>query len=123
MNVIEEFKKGRKFQTKDGRSARILCTDFQCETHPIIAAVKWGAKSESCELYTKEGRRYLEKETDYDLVIVPEKKIVWINFYRIKGKDDQLLSQTKFSEDSAWLEKICDDRYEYICTKSVEIEL
>ena len=79
----------RKVITRDGRKARIICTDAKDDDHPIIALVEYPQDNDSEEIlsYTKDGLYYsnnrLPKEND--LVFVPEKHEGWVNVY----KDDK----------------------------------
>ena len=59
---------------------RILATDLKSK-YPIVIAVTdcWG--DESIQQREADGRVTANKETPYDLVNVPKKHEVWINFY------------------------------------------
>lgn len=68
---IEEWKSGAKVETRDGRSVRILCTDFK-NSNPIFAAVAKEDGGERTYLYHADGLYYKNSECDCDLVIVEE---------------------------------------------------
>lgn len=79
---LEEYLKNpdRKVVTRDGKSVRIVCTDFNNESFPIIGEVQ-GVKEP--ETFTKEGLFYLCKYKDsHDLFFAPEKHEGWINIYK-----------------------------------------
>lgn len=70
---IEAWKNGAKVETKDGRSARILCTDI-LGSFPIAAAIMYGDSEEDVLLFSADGRYCSEFEVGCDLVIVQEVK-------------------------------------------------
>ena len=78
---IQKAKAGKPVCTRDGRKARIICFDAEGE-HPIIALVTNGVQ-ESPYNYTKEGYYHTDGvETMVDLMMLPEKKEMWINIYK-----------------------------------------
>ena len=68
---LEEYLKdpSRKVVTREGRDARIICTDKKDFYFPIVALIKNEyAESESCMCYTKEGKFYTDSDlSDADL--------------------------------------------------------
>ena len=72
----------RKVVTRDGRSARIICTNRLDESFPVIALVN-NEDSELCFSYTTFGKSYIDQDRDYklDLFFAPEKREGWINVY------------------------------------------
>ena len=70
----------KKVVTKDGRPARIICTD-SLGAFPVIALVK-SEKVETVLFYTNTGRIYPEVPSEYDLLFAPEKKEGWVNLYK-----------------------------------------
>ena len=73
----------RKVVTRDGRKARILCTDRKGD-YPIIALVEnCDSIDESVCSYDKNGIFYTSGISDNnDLFFAPEKHEGWINVYR-----------------------------------------
>ena len=74
----------RKVVTREGRSARIICTDAK-EGYPVVALIALEGKHggyEKPETYTKDGRCYSLVQTDLDLFFTPEKHEGWTNVYR-----------------------------------------
>ena len=61
--------------TKDGKPARIICTDANCN-QPIVTLVKNDDGTEFLSTYTKEGHFYTHKESDYDLINVTRKSLI-----------------------------------------------
>ena len=77
---LEEYLKNlnRKVVTRDGRAAKILCTNY-IGTQPIIAAVE---DSEYSTAFCKDGRFIIGEESPRDLFFAPEKKVGWVNVYK-----------------------------------------
>ena len=84
---LDEFKKNpsRKIVTRDWRTVRIICTDFQSDK-PIIGLVK--DKEENKERaynFSEDGKQYPTEdvvESNLDLFFVPIKKEGWVNIYQ-----------------------------------------
>ena len=78
------FDPSKPVQTRDGRKARIICTDRKGapDYQPIIAlTLREDGKSEYIISVDYNGQ-YSESPGNNDLVNVPEKVGRWINFYR-----------------------------------------
>lgn len=69
----------KKVVTRDGRSVRIVCTDFDNPNFPVIGEVK-GSKL-PCS-FTKEGMFNRFEEDDSDIFFAPQKYEGWLNVYR-----------------------------------------
>ena len=82
---LEEYLKNpsRKVVTRDGRKARILCTDRKGD-YPIIALVEnCDSIDESVCSYDKNGIFYTSGISDNnDLFFAPEKHEGWVNLYK-----------------------------------------
>ena len=78
---LEEYlaNPNRKVVTRDGREARIVCTDRLCE-FPIIGLVRTD-KEETVLFYTNTGCIYPGLPSGYDLFFAPEIHEGWINVY------------------------------------------
>ena len=72
----------RKVVTRDGRRARIVCTDKRELNYPIIALIETrpGGEEVTCS-YTKDGRYCTACSDIFDLFFVPEKHEGWVNVY------------------------------------------
>jgi hypothetical protein len=70
------------FRTRNGRPARIICTDRRGEDDPILALVDNGNGGEELNSYKSNGRYLFGRETEHDLVNVPQKRKRWLNIYR-----------------------------------------
>ena len=77
----------RNLVTRDGRSARIICTNRLDETYPVIALVK-NEYTEKCYSYSVFGKVYQDTNIDseLDLFFAPEKKSGWIKVYYGKSR-------------------------------------
>ena len=73
----------QKVMTRDGRKARILCTDMKNE-QPILALITEGNR-EDIRFYSQNGV-WCNDFPNYklDLVFAPIKKEGWINIFRCK---------------------------------------
>ena len=79
---LEEYLKNpsKKVVTRDGRSARIRCTDRIDPYFPIVALISTESGEDIVE-YTSNGLHWLGAKTDYDLFFAPEKHEGWVNIY------------------------------------------
>ena len=82
---LEEYLKNpsRKLVTRDGREARIICTDRRDLNFPIIALIEnISGGGEKAYSYTKDGRHYTDCPDIFDLFFAPEKHEGWVNVYK-----------------------------------------
>ena len=70
----------RKVVTREGKPARIICTDVKGASYSVLALVDKG-DYEGPTLYTKKGEYNLGTECSYDLFFAPEKHEGWTNVY------------------------------------------
>ena len=77
----------RKVVTRDGRSARIICTNRLDENYPVIALVN-NEYTEKCYSYSKFGKvyQYVNIDSELDLFFAPKKKEGWIKVYYGKSR-------------------------------------
>ena len=82
---LEEYLKNpnKKVVTRDGRDARIICTDRRGGDHPILALCTMSNESEDCYFYFPNGRIYLSADSCLDLFFAPEKHEGWVNLYNL----------------------------------------
>lgn len=76
---MKAFDPTKPVQTKDGRPARIICTDMKRSAYPIVALVNEG-KEERISSFRVDGGSGIFR--DSDLVNIPEEKTGWINIYK-----------------------------------------
>lgn len=110
----------RKVVTRDGRSARIICTNRLGENYPVIALINNG-DSEKCYSYTTFGKfdGYQNHDCELDLFFAPVKKSGWINLYKMNSiiSPGPRAYDTKEEAESA-----AGDKSYYISTIKVEWE-
>ena len=82
----EEYLKNpnRKVVTRDGKNARVICTDRVCSTHPVLALLFEDEDRDREEVYqyTSKGEYYPNASSPHDLFFAPEKHEGWINLYK-----------------------------------------
>ena len=119
---LDELKKNpsRKIVTRDWRTVRIICTDFQSDK-PIIGLVK--DKEENKERaynFSEDGRQYPTEdvvESNLDLFFVPIKKEGWVNIYQ-----DNKLKWNSIFDTKEKAEEIGKSSDNYITTIKIEWE-
>ena len=96
---LEEYLKNpkRKVVTRNGRSARIICTDAK-GNYPIVVLIEEGGYDNALS-YTKDGKLYVGETNDYDLFFAPEKHEGWVNVYRCL--DDMMCGSVFATEEDA----------------------
>lgn len=95
---LEEYIKNpsRKIVTRNGRKARIICTDRKDADYPIVALVLNELETgEGTLYYTVEGKFYPDSTSSFDLLFAPEKHEGWINIFY--GKDGPLTGNVIFA--------------------------
>ena len=96
---LEEYLKNpnRKVVTRNGRSARIICTDAK-GNYPIVVLIEEGGYDNALS-YTKDGKLYVGETNDYDLFFATEKHEGWVNVYR--DFDDMMCGSVFATEEDA----------------------
>lgn len=91
---LQEYLKNptRPIVTRDGRAARVLCTDRISDIYPVVALVR-NEEGEAVRTFHENGECFLMDESPdpCDLFFAPEpktKKEGWVNLYRA---DEELL--------------------------------
>lgn len=120
---LEEYLKNpsRKVVTRDGRNARIICTDRRDLNFPIIALIEniSGGGEKACS-YTKDGRHYTDCPDIFDLFFAPEKHEGWINVYRNSDSGHVYTGAAYDSKEDA--EKRKESGENYVTTIKIEWE-
>ena len=118
---LEEYLKdpNKKVVTRDGRNARIICTDRKGTEYSVVALCTMSSGSEDCYFYFPSGRMYLSADSCLDLFFAPEKHEGWINLYKINSSisPGPLTYNTKKEAESA-----TGNRPDYISTTKIEWE-
>ncbi len=120
---LQEYLKNptRPIVTRDGRAARVICTDRKDEQYPIMALIEIrGGLKEFGYFYTANGVFLEGTKNARDLFFAPEKKIGWINLY--KDKDDVVTDKFIIhSEEDARIQRDIH-KDSYIATIKIEWE-
>ena len=106
---LEAAKSGKPVCTRDGRKAKIICFSIR-NTRPIVAVIS-NPDGDDIRLYYSNGALSRCEDTDFDLMMLPEKKEGWINIYK---------EQCYKTKEEAMQNKRND--YAYIDTIKVEWE-
>ena len=117
---LEEYLKNptKKVITRDGRNARIICTDAK-GNFPIIALVETYHGNENVIRLNENGHFYNDTENSSDLFFVPVKKEGWINLYKINSTISPGPRAYDTKEDA---ESVVGDKSYYISTIKIEWE-
>lgn len=119
----EEYLKNpnRKVVTRDGKNARVICTDRVCSTHPVLALLFEDEDRDREEVYqyTSKGEYYPNASSPHDLFFVPVKKSGWINLYKMNSiiSPGPRAYNTKKEAESA-----AGNRSDYISTIKIKWE-
>ena len=119
---LDEYLKNptKKIVTRNGRSARIICTNRLDENYPVLALVK-NEDYETCHSYTTFGKLYTDQTTvcELDLFFAPEKKSGWINLYKMNSTISPGPRAYDTEEEA---ESAAGDKSYYITTIKIEWE-
>ena len=74
---LQKAREGKSVCTRDGRKVRIICFDKKCLDEQILIALVNCGKEESMYFYTT-GGKCIDDFSNYDLMMLPEKKEGWI---------------------------------------------
>ena len=80
---LKKAQMGHPICTRDGRNARIICTDC-AGTLPIIALVEIGSVEVAC-YYLTDGKNASPSESNYNLFLAPIKNIGYVNIYQLRA--------------------------------------
>ena len=117
---LEEYLKNptKKVITRDGRNARIICTDAK-GNFPVVALVEIHNGAENVIRLEENGHFYNDAEDSRDLFFAPEKKSGWINLYKINSTISPGPRAYNTKEDA---ESVVGDKSYYISTIKIEWE-
>ena len=119
---LEEYLKNpdREVVTRDGRKARIVCTDRAgLNAKPIVALITLPNGDEVIKTFWNNGFETTAIEGENDLFFVPTKHEGWMNLYK-KGLGLVIGDLVRDSEEAA--KKIAAGDEDYITTIKVEWE-
>ena len=80
---LDEYLKNpsMKVVTRDGKSARIICTDRVAKEYKLVALVMKDGTESMCA-YNTNGCVYKNDTHSLDLFFAPEKREGWVNVYK-----------------------------------------
>ena len=118
---LDEYLKNpdRKIVTRNGRNVRILCTDRNHSTRPIVALVQIDGCEDMYGCYRKDGLWFDYSPSPNDLFFAPEKKEGWINLYKMNSIINPGLRVYDTKEEA---ESAAGDKSYYISTIKIEWE-
>ena len=81
---LEKYLKNpsKKIVTREGKPARIICTDAKFEKYPLVALITKKDGREFIAIFDTSGKYYCKHDSYLDLFFAPEKKEGWINIYK-----------------------------------------
>ena len=79
----------RKIITRDGKDARIICTNKNHHKYSVVALIQKDC-AEIVQCYTPEGRYKGGMQSAEDLFFAPEKHEGWVNMYKIRSGGVQI---------------------------------
>ena len=110
----------RKVVTKDGRKARIICTDRRDLNYPIIALIETSPGQEMAYAYPKDGKHCTDYTDIFNLFFAPETHEGWINIYRDSDNGRVYTGRPYDSKEDAEKRKAFDENY--VTTIKIEWE-
>ena len=110
----------RKLVTRDGRNARIICTDMKSTTYPVVALREDGSGYEQIFTFSKNGEYAVNESSRNDLFFAPETHEGWINVYRYSDGGHAYAGAVYDSKEDAEKRKIIDENY--VTTIKIEWE-
>lgn len=109
----------KKIVTREGKEARIVCTNRKANDKSIIVAlVKDSKGNEWATYYNKEGKLFSDEDYNIDLFFVSEKKEGYVNIYKNIYKNNSI-SQIYDSYEEAFNSRAIDN---YVTTIKIEWE-
>ena len=117
---LEEYlaNPSRKIMTREGKPARIICTDAKFEKYPLVALITKKDGREFIAIFDTLGKYHCKHDSYLDLFFAPEKHEGWINLYKsgISWSLGTSIWQTE-EEAKKWV-----DAADYVTTIKIEWE-
>lgn len=107
----------RQVVTRDGRPARIICTNAKRKYH-VIALVESNDMEMTYD-YNEEGKFLDDKEDNRDLFFVSEKRTCWVNVYMEKDGTHTRVGGVYDTKEEALKQMSIHD---YVGTVSFDLE-
>lgn len=111
---LKEYLKNpsKKVITRDGRNARIICTDAK-GNFPVVALVEIYNGTENVLRLEENGHFYNDTEDSRDLFFAPEKHEGWLNIYHSENGFYLRGTPYKTKEEA---EEVAKANHETFCT-------
>ena len=117
---LEEYltNPSKKVVTREGKPARIICTDAKFEKYPLVALITKKDGQEFIAIFDTLGKYHCKHYSYLDLFFAPEKHEGWINLYKsgISWSLGTSIWQTE-EEAKKWI-----DAADYVTTIKIEWE-
>ena len=107
----------RKVITRDGRPARIICTNTKGK-YPVVALVETDDREITYD-FNAEGKFLDDKEDNRDLFFASEKREGWVNIYR--NGEGNIITSVRVYDKKEKAEK-AKDNFGYLGTIHIEWE-
>lgn len=120
---LEEYlaNPNRRIVIRDGRAAKILCTDRNDE-RSIVALVTTPDSKEQVCCYFPNGKYYKAHDDCRDLIFAPENKEGWVNVFLDSSGSGYKYAVIFNSEQEARNDVVENERCGYITTTKIEWE-
>ena len=81
---LEEYlaNPSKKIMTREGKPARIICTDAKFEKYPLVALITKKDGQEFIAIFDTLGKYHCKHYSYLDLFFAPEKHEGWVNVYK-----------------------------------------
>ena len=117
---LEEYltNPSKKVVTREGKPARIICTNAKFEKYPLVALITKEDGREFIAIFDTLGKYHCKQYRYLDLFFASEKHEGWINLYK-SGISWSLGTSIWQTEEEA---KKCVDAADYVTTIKIEWE-
>ena len=81
---LEEYlaNPSKKIMTREGKPARIICSDAKFEKYPLVALITKKDGQEFIAIFDTLGKYHCKHYSYLDLFFAPEKHEGWVNVYK-----------------------------------------
>ena len=121
---LEEYldNPSRKVVTRDGKDARIICTDAKSEKYQVVALVTKKGGQEILATFDSSGKYRSGYNSHLDLFFTLEKHEGWINIYKHEDGHCEGDGNIYSTEEEASKLIVYSFRYQYLTTVKIEWE-
>ena len=112
----------RKLVTRDGRNARIICTDKKSYNEQIVGLIMGDNGMQFISTWTQQGKSFFNSDTPNDLFFAPEKHEGYVNVYRSLDKDCAYYLGNIYNSKAEAEDTRENKKFKYIDTIKIEWE-